>query len=160
MPSAQDESTPTPAASTTSRMDRSGGTVRVRPLRRSSIVERARRAPARSSGRAENRSRCSARDGHAALRVLDGGEQRLRPAAVDERVGLRGAQQGRQVEQARLVLRADGHPVAVRRQLVEERHRGAACGRRRRGATRRPRPRPPRSSGGCGVIPIPPAMNR
>ena len=106
-----------------SRIDRSGGTVRVSPLRTSSTSNASVRTGA-VIGRAANRSTCNAagRPGGAAL--LDRGEQRLGAAAVDEGFRLRGAQQRVEVEQAGLVLRADRNPLAVGGQLVQEGHRG------------------------------------
>src|SRR5439155_402632 len=63
------------------------------------------------------------RPGHA--RGFHGVEQPLGPAAVDERVLTWRAEDRRQVEHALLVLRPEGHPFAVRRQLVYDSHRRA-----------------------------------
>src|SRR4029079_14214879 len=58
VPSAQDDSTPIPASSTTSRIDRSGGIVRVSSLAASSTSKASGRTGA-VSGRAAKRSTCS-----------------------------------------------------------------------------------------------------
>ena len=58
-------------------------------------------------------------------RLLDGGQQRLRPAAVDQGVRSRHAEQLAEVEEPGFVLRADGDPVTVDGELVEEGHRAA-----------------------------------
>ena len=121
VPSAHEESTPTPASSTTSRIERSGGTVRVSSLWASYDLERlgaGRRGewlgaePLDVQGRAA--SRCSA--------------PRRRSAAVRGRSSRRGcppaacpaAWPGRA---ARSRPAGDGDPVAVAGQLVEEGHR-------------------------------------
>ena len=68
VPSAQDDRTPTPASSTTSRIERSGGIVRVSSLAASSTSKASARTGA-VSGRALNRSTCSDRAGQARQRA-------------------------------------------------------------------------------------------
>ena len=159
VPSAHEDSTATPASSTMSRIDRSGGTVRsarsgrARPRRR-------RCAPARSTGLAANRSTC--RDAARPRRAvpLDGGQQRLGAAAVDEGVRPRGAEQARQVEQPGLVLRATVTPGRRRRRARRGRPSTRAAGRRRRSRHSAPAASAAAIMGRIGVMPMPPAMNR
>ena len=67
VPSAQDDRTPTPASSTTSRIERSGGIVRVSSLAASSTSKASARTGA-ASGRALNRSTRSDLAGQTAQR--------------------------------------------------------------------------------------------
>ena len=90
----------------------------------------------------------AARPGRAAL--LDRVEQRLRPAAVDQRVGSRGAEQRVEVEQAGLVLRARRAPgrrsaASSSRNAIEPRRRPPYTS-----PTSRRRPPPRRPSAGSG----------
>src|SRR4029077_886367 len=68
VPSAQDDSTPIPASSTTSRIDRSGGIVRVSSLAASSTSKASARTAAVSGGAAK-RSTCSDLAGQTAQRA-------------------------------------------------------------------------------------------
>ena len=129
VPSAHEDSTPTPAASTTSRMERSGGTVRVRPLRGQLDVERL--GP---HGRAH-------RPGGEPLQVQRGRRPprapRPRPRRAAARArssrracrapGCRAGSRGRAGPVSSWGLTVTRSPYA--RQLVEERHRrpGAAA---------------------------------
>ena len=123
VPSRQEDSTPTPASSIASRMDLSGGTVRVRSLC-ARWTSNASCSTGSVSGLATNRSTCSEPFGQCAQLLLDRGQQRLGSAAVDLGVGLRPSEQAVEVEQAVFVLRPDRDPVAVGREFVEEGHRG------------------------------------
>ena len=108
VPSVQEESTCTPAASTTSRMDRPGGTVRVSPARASSTSKPARTARASAAGREAldvQRPVGHRRSAPPPRRAVAPGPQQYTsvPGA--------GRREGGQVEQAGLVLGPDAHPV-------------------------------------------------
>ena len=81
-----------------SRIDFSGGTVRVSPLwaRWTSMASC---STGSVSGLATNRSTCSEPFGPGGAALLDGVEQRLGPAAVDLGVGLRFAEQAVEVDE-------------------------------------------------------------
>src|ERR1035438_9765478 len=115
MPSVQDESTCTPAASTARRMDVSAETRISRPA--------GWRLASRGSEPLHMQRSCWP----ARAARLHRHQQRLRPAAVHERAGGWLTEELIEVEQARLVLRLEQDPVPVPGpQLVAERHRGDA----------------------------------
>ena len=94
-PSAQEDSTPMPASSTTDRIDRSRrdgecelAALQVRPRTR-------RRARARPGASARTAPRAASRAGQPAAVRFDRGEQRFGAAAVDEGAPVRGCRAGR-----------------------------------------------------------------
>ncbi len=122
VPSWQEDSTPTPASSTTARIDFSGGTdkrdVAVREVHLEGVV----------ADRFGQGLRLEAFDVQRSLGpvrafLFDGSQEWLRAAAVHLGVGLRLPEKPVQVEESVFVLRPDGDPVPVAGEFVEERHR-------------------------------------
>ena len=113
----------TPASSTVSSTERSGGTVRVSPERASSSSKA---AAAPVSGRRDRGEPFDAQRAGRPARalLLHRPQQGLGTAGVHQGALLGHAEVGGEVQEAVLVLRTDEHPVPVRGEAVQERHGG------------------------------------
>ena len=126
VPSPHEDSTPTPASSTTERMDWPGRDGEGE-LARASSTSNASVSTGSVERLGENRSTCRAPFGHAAQRSSTASRSGSGPQQYTLVSGCGSAEQTVEVEQARLVLRPHRNPVAVRpsssRKAIEARCR-------------------------------------